>query len=176
MKHADKQKLLKKLKKILALAKFGVGGEKTNAQRLLKKLSDQHKITINELEKQTEIQKPYKYLRKYEKEILFQIVFKITKSKDLSYRQVHPTKVSFLMSQEKHEIVEKLYSKHKKLFKKEMKRLVAAFIQKHDLFSGCGSNTSTEDVDWDEIRKILQMSRGLEDAPIDKDKHIEHKK
>ena len=83
------EKTLSKLKKLLALARQGEGGEKDNAERMLNKLISKHGITLEDLGDETEETNRYefKYLNKYEEKLLFQIVAMVRNKKGTSYFQ-----------------------------------------------------------------------------------------
>jgi len=72
----DREATIKRLQKVLALARQGVGGEKDNAERLLTKLLARHGLALGDLEDAAEVPQRYWFRpkSKYENALLDGIV------------------------------------------------------------------------------------------------------
>jgi hypothetical protein len=73
------EKLLDRLRKIQALARHGVGGEKENAERMLARLLDLHNLTIEDLDGESKmIEWRFKADSGFDIRLVNQIIFKVT--------------------------------------------------------------------------------------------------
>jgi hypothetical protein len=73
------EKLLDRLRKIQALARHGVGGEKENAERMLARLLDLHNLTIEDLDGESKpIEWRFKADPGFDIRLVNQIIYKVT--------------------------------------------------------------------------------------------------
>ena len=66
------------LKKVRALAEYGVGGEAENAEKLLARMMKKYGISEAELDEETRVRHDFTYHGGEEKKILRQVVYKVT--------------------------------------------------------------------------------------------------
>lgn len=159
-----------KLKKIYALAMQGKDGEKEAAKKLLDKLLKKHNISIEELEySEKEDYFVIEYHDKFELRLLVQVVYKITGGNNvfdyrLSSGRLSKVKVWVLCKKSQLIEIEFLFDFYKKLFKKEQKYLLSAFIQKHEIFPNePAADSEPHRYTDEELHKIFSMANGLSD-------------
>ena len=80
---------ISKLKKIVALAESGIGGERENACSLLVKLMEKYKVSWEDLEDAPKRSfRHFHYKSKFERILLFQCIFRGTCSNRIKYSQL----------------------------------------------------------------------------------------
>lgn len=77
------EKVQAKLRKLLALAERGVGGEKANAQRMLQKLLSRHGLTLDDLNEERRDLRWFPAPRKHDRKLALQIAGMVTNSTDV---------------------------------------------------------------------------------------------
>lgn len=78
--HGDNAKVEAKLRKLLALAQRGEGGEKDNAQRMLEKLLARHGMSIDDLVDDRREIRWFPISTKYDRKLAAQIMSKVCNS------------------------------------------------------------------------------------------------
>lgn len=147
-----------KLKKILALAEKGVGGERLNAQRTLKRLLDYHGLTLSDL---TDTPKPtlqrFVFQTYLERELLFGCFARMTANNGrVKYRQARKY-VYFELTNLQAAELNNMYRYYRKL----LKEVISFFFDKHGLY-GPSNGEEIEDALTDEQRRaIILMLQGL---------------
>ena len=155
-----------KLKKIQQLAERGEAGEKDNANRLLKELLKKYRLTIEDLFEDEKKHYTIKYRHRWEKTLLFQIYAKVLNKTTINYmKEKYHSRVTFELTPSEYAEIKLLFDIYRKTFKEEIGVLVDAFISKHEIWSGFSSNDN-EKIDYERLRKIMEMSRGLQDVTI----------
>lgn len=166
--------------KVAALAQQGVGGEKTNAEALLNRLLKANNMTLEDLEsaKNSKRERMFFIGKPYFKNLLAQIIFKvlnvsnysITDYKLLKKIGVNLTDGEFVRVSMLFEIYSSaLQRERKRLMKRqaeERKILFTAFIHKHELYSNQPNKNKKTALSEDEISKILQAMRNLENVQV----------
>ena len=165
------KKELKRLKKIYALALDGVGGEKETAQLLLEKLMKKHGITLEEIKGLEKYTTSKNVKNGYRVNLYCQVCSYILSSESLDtlemWKNRSTTKIVGLMTVEEKIDVLESYEFHVKLFEEERKRLLHAFIYKHNLYNQNpkvredGEMPSDEEIK--EHLKTQRMAVGLSD-------------
>jgi len=158
-------KLKEKLGKLYQLAKKGVGGEKENAEKFLKKLLDKHGLTIEDLEKEEKVDKFYNYTSIKSRELIHQIVYHVI-GKDMitwnipTYKCVGVEATNYQHIQIKELVL--FHLENMKIKKKKfLETFYSAYVQKHSLFPPKElSNKEDEEEelsreDWENIEKVL---------------------
>lgn len=172
----DKELILK----VAALAQQGVGGEKTNAEAMLHRLLKSNNMTLEDLEsaKNSKRERMFFIGKPYFKSLLAQIIFKvlnvnnysITDYKLLKKIGVNLTDGEFVRVSMLFEIYSAaLQRERQRLIKRhaeERKILFTAFIHKHELYSNQPNKNKKTALSEDEISKILQAMRDLENVPV----------
>ena len=142
-------RIIDKLKKLLALAERGEQGEADNARRLLEAELRRHGLTLNYLGSKSDAFCDSTY-SKYQKEVYIAL-------SDIEYIDIS-----------------NMYDFFKAQYRKERKRLlhdmIQAFVQKHSLFDSTPSERPDDDreIDWDELKRILALSSTMEDVTFRK--------
>ena len=166
--------------KVAALAQQGVGGEKTNAEALLNRLLKANNMTLADIEsaKNPKRERMFFVGKPYFKNLLAQIIFKvlnvnnysITDYKLLKKIGVNLTDGEFVRVSMLFEIYSAaLQRERQRLMKRqeeERKILFTAFIHKHELYSNQPNKNKKTALSEDEISKILQAMRNLENVQV----------
>lgn len=175
----------KKLKALAALVKRGVGGEKTNAEKLLRMLCAKHKLdydaVLNDLSVE-EFEFNYKEAG-ISKELAVQVMARYGLLEgNISYFTQWNTTILFLTTPDKYnEFIAAVYEV-KRMYRKQRRELLAkqkkerelffkAFINRHNLFypysiSDQPVKTKLSDIDLEEMQNL--MNRMNEDLQVHK--------
>ena len=135
-KDIDKEKL----GKIVALAKHGIGGEKENAIRIVKRLCSQHDLNFDDVMNDTNIEKHILEIKKGDIQLAIQIIARYAKMSMGGDVMVSRDGRSILFETTKEKYIETVnaYSILSHKYREEKKILVAsfesAFFSKHNLF------------------------------------------
>lgn len=164
----DKTALLKKIK---ALAERGVGGEAENAEAILARLMKKYGIEEDELDEQIRRRHDFEYHGKEQEKLLRQVVYKVTGGYAYSLRYTESgRKVKTQLGAdctpaEKVEI-EFLFDFYARLWERERDAFLAAFIQKHRLFS-MREGAPTKEISHAEAMKMSALMQGMSnESPI----------
>lgn len=152
-----------RIRKIMELSKRGVGGESDNARSFVHKLCKKYGVSVQELSDTCELRpRLFKIgADRNIRDLFFQVVFKVTDSTSIEYKeyrnliQIELSSLDFLE-------VSQMFDWHKKNYLKnlsEMKRvLLSAYMSKHALFPEHSKKLEVlSDEDYDELRKIVQV-------------------
>lgn len=155
------------LKKVKALAERGVGGEATNAAEILEKMMKKYGITEAELGEETRGRHDFEYHGKEQEKLLRQTVYKVTGgyAYNLVYnrsgRKVKTKLGADCTPAEKVEI-EYLFDFYKKLWEREKEAFLAAFIQKHRIFT-IREDVEPEELPLEDLLKMRALMDGMSD-------------
>ncbi len=166
--------------KVAALAQQGVGGEKTNAEALLNRLLKANNMTLADLEaaKNPKRERMFFVGKPYLKGLLGQIICKVLNVSNYSIKDykllkkigVDLTDGQFIRVSMLFEIYSAaLRRERQRLIKRhaeERKILFTAFIYKHELYPNQPNKKQKTALSEDEISKILQAMRDLENVPV----------
>lgn len=157
--------LRQRLIKLLALSERGIGGEKENAQTMLKKLLVKHNVTLDDLKDDRQELFFFGYKTLFERRLVSQIHAMITGDRSGRYYKYPGTQeIGLKITKLQYLEIDMLYSIYRKSLKEEMEILYGAFIQRNHIFSMNGESKSIDDLDPKErerLRRILQMSFNL---------------
>lgn len=126
----DKSKLIKKAKKLLALAKRGVGGEKDNAKVMLDKFLEEHGISIDEIDVEANLRK-FPVVSKDDYTLLTNIILSVN-----PFAGIKTDKGRVLVELDSEDYKE-VKNKHKyftKLWNAELDLLVLTFYTKNEKY------------------------------------------
>jgi hypothetical protein len=162
------------MKKILALARRGVGGEKATAEAMLQKLLAKYSMTVADLESEAQpvTRREFKYATEYERRLLAQIVAFVlgTRTPDLWRRRGKKILFAELTALQFAE-VDVRYTSYRAALRKELdkatERVFSAFIHSNDL--GVASNdddAGASDVDMAELAAIMALMQTMRPIPI----------
>lgn len=153
------------MKKLKALADKGVGGEKENAESMLKRLMEKHGVSIEEIEEDQKIPRDLKFTKKNE-QLFWQILSHIMGGA-AQYRshKNSTTRIRIEMTSSEHIEFEAKMNFFQKKFEEDFSIFYRAFIHKNDLFSK-PSDLSSEPKEMtpeeiDEYFKVKEMMQGM---------------
>ena len=163
------------LRKIKALADgTNFEGERESALDKLRELMERHGISEQDLNHDTISTYDFKYKGERENLLLQQIFYKVMNVREFKtyeYRQrgkkVRNTvglDCTLVQSVE----IKFLFEFYRDLYRKEEQAFYIAFIHKHDIFGGVSDNTESEQVSEEELQKMFQMMRGMDNATLHK--------
>lgn len=167
---SEREKLLKKLEGIKALAEKGVGGEKENAEALLKTMMEKHGITEADLEDAGSRTYWIKYKTEYERKLLFQLAYMHLGDGHAfgcvgAYSGRSRKKVGVDCTPAQYIEIEADYQFYREALEEEMSVFYSAFIQKNKLFPPPELTTEQDgdkSDDADRIEKMLAMMEGID--------------
>ena len=166
---------IERMKKILALARRGVGGEKVTAEAMLAKLLAKYSMTIADLESEAQPveRREFKYSTEFERRLLSQIVASVLGTRSIAaWRRRGKKVVQFELTALQYAEVDVRYNAYRAPLRKELDkaatRVYAAFVQANDLGVGTDDDDDVQapDMDWDELEAILALTRTIRPTPI----------
>ena len=159
-----------RLKKLYELSIRGVGGEKEQAEAILKKLIKKYGVSTDELDEEIIKEYKIKYSGETERKILNQIVYKVTNETGNSFSYVYKksgrdcrTILGVCCTEAQKIDIEFLFDFYKRLYKKELEAFLLAFIHKHNLFGKLKEGERGAQLSPEEEAKLYAMMRGLSD-------------
>lgn len=166
--------------KIVEIAKHGIGGEKTNALDIIRRLCKKHNLNFDDVMSAgaTEYEYTLYYKTKEEKSLLVQVIIKFAYGGDGSshsifennYRKV----VIFKATQEQYFECLNAWEVLLRLYKKEKRKIANAvfygFLSAHELYSNGkpGEEVKLSKAEEDARRTGAMLSHGMEEANINK--------
>lgn len=162
----DYGKQVKLAKKLNALAKCGVGGEKSNASAMLEKLMNKYGIELDEIDSDHRREREFKY-KSNSKKLFVQICFKVI-GKSVEFYKWEGRKGNYYVikcNEFEYIQIKEYYSFYSKLLKQEIERFKKAFIIKNNLLSDDAEEYDTSKMSEKklmELKQIIQMMRGIE--------------
>ena len=176
MGEEDKEKLNDKLDKIVALAKDGVGGEKVNAQYMLRKFCDKYDLDYDEvLEKNDKEAVDFhniKYKTKREMGIVIGIIAKILDYTEPVQYNPHTKELRIECTQSQY--LDLLYATdiyltaYRKEYRKTMKDLPVAFQMKHELWADSAEGRALTEKEMEAHYRRKNIASGMESVNIRK--------
>jgi len=158
-------KLYERLRKIYALSKRGIDGEKLNAEILLKRIMEKHGITIDEITQDEKRVLIAYYYCKQSESILSQIMFMVNNDdRSVKINRKRKCLITEVSKYEEIRILE-LFEWHWSQYKKERLKLIRdfnlAYLSKHNLFSDSKDDESNE-FDLDQLLRIEALANAME--------------
>lgn len=127
-----------KLRKLLELARQGVGGGKDNAQSILGKLLTKHGLTLDDLDPEyAEVcECEFKFGNALERKLLLQVIFTVLNVTTIPVRDDHKNSKTLCIKATRAQKLEVdlAWSLYRDAFTKEQDRLLKAFIHKNNLY------------------------------------------
>lgn len=175
----DYESIKSKLKKLLALAEGGVGGEAHNARILLEKLCDEYGISLEEL-LDTEKKSWYRFeigARKIFKSLFVQCYCYVTGKHSVEYRRRDKATIAVELTAYEFAELRSMFFWHKENFKRDidniMETLFISYCSKYNLHSqtkdeGEGECKSLTPEEFAKIRAALAMQDCLNKASYHK--------
>lgn len=163
-----------KLKKLLALAEHGEGGEARNARILLNRLCEQYGISTDEL-LDIDKKKFYKFnigARKIDLTLFTQCYCSLKDEIKLAYRQLSKSVIVVELTAYEFAELRSMFEWHKANFKKDLEQTIDAlmfsYCDKHDLSSKRSQHEDTDakpltKEDINRIKRAMAMRDNLND-------------
>ena len=152
------EKNIELMKKLMALAERGIGGEKETAKRKLAQLMDKYGVSDADLSDEALEDHEYKYRdqneKKHERDVLI-------------YSQGRGMHSILIFRATKAEAIQAgiEYEFYRQLWKEEQDFLMECFIQKHRLFR-LDPDAPTQDLDEETSKRMWQMMQAMEDKQL----------
>ena len=166
----ERERLLKKLEGVKALADRGEGGEKAAAEGLLRYIMQKYGITDKDLEDTGVSLYWIRYKTEYERRLLYQLAYKYTGSGHAhgcvgTYSGRSRKNVGIDCTPAQYIEIQADYEFYRVAMAEEMDIFYSAFIQKNDLFPPpelSGEIGSSDEIDLVRIEKVKAMMGGIE--------------
>lgn len=157
-----------KLKKLLTLARQGIGGERTNAQRALEKLMAKHNITLDDLDHETQ---KLTWLTpakgKHEKSLLYQTISAVVTSDRTIYKsRYYPGKIGIELTPAEEIEIQLRYGLYLHSLKTQFDITYKAFVQINHIFHSDAPPASESETDPEEIKRMALAMMGMTRVPI----------
>lgn len=175
----DNERIKSRLKKLLALARRGEGGEKINAQRMLEATLKKHGMTMEDLDDSAETPQEvkFKFVGPLERDLLGQIlvmVFRARTVETYGYRRFGKAVrglVGVMATRAQAVEIEVAFEAHKKALKAYMKKQAGlafnAYVQTNELYSGIESDDKSKSkMSMADLMAIKSMMDRLEPTPV----------
>jgi hypothetical protein len=170
--------LIDKLRKIEALARSGIGGEKETAQRMLDALCKKHGITLDQIAEPVTEDCLFAVKDKWENSLLETIILHICQTTKVR-NWWRGRKRGFELTRIQRIDVEDCYKHYRKIYTVERKRLMqdmtSAFVHKYHLFGPPRDKEGADDksVDLEQIARLVALIRGMKSEAWEGRKRIE---
>lgn len=169
------EKITDKLKKLLALAERGYGGEAENARRLLEEHLRKYGMTLEDICENKVYRREFKYRNKEERTIIIQVFVSVLGSKSKAFEEstyIASKKTLYIdLTDLEYAEISDMVVFFKSQFNKEKKRLMKdilhAFVNKHNIFDRSPNDedkASDKEIDLKELMRILSLSNRMEDV------------
>lgn len=162
------QKAIDRIKKLMALAERGVGGEKETAQRMLEKALDRLGISVEELEEESVKIHWFTYKGSFQKLLAGQVAYKVIDGKYSAWRQKGTkTKIGYELTKSQAVEFDMLFEAYKVALEEHFKVAFSAFVQANQIFSMAPSEICHKELTEAE-KKAVAMAAGIEKTQINK--------
>lgn len=170
-------KIIDKLKKLLALAERGEKGEAYNARKILERELEIHGLTIEDLHSELVKDRVIPYKNKQEESLLVQILVSVCGRDSDSFQQAtydsRKKEVYIKLTDINYIDIINMWNFHRKQFIVEKKRLLkelfSAYVNKHNIFDpNDTSTTNKDDIDWEEIHRIMSLCNSMDNVTYHK--------
>lgn len=158
------------MKKLLALAERGVGGEKETAKKKLMELMEKYGVSDTDLKNESLEDHEFKYGDKNEKKLLCQIFYKINHEREvLAYKRGRGRHTILVFRATREEAIQARveYDFYKQLWREEQDFLLECFVQKHRLFWQ-GPDAPSQELDEKTEKRMWQMMKVMKDKELHK--------
>lgn len=171
MRMTEREELLKRLERVKALAERGVGGEKENAEALLKRLMEKYDISDEDIEDTSTRTYFIRYQTQWERKLLHQIAYMHLGSGHSfgcvgTYTNRSRKKVGVECTPAQYIEIEADYEFFRTAMEEEMSIFYTAFISKNNLFPppelASSDDESDEEIDLVRAKKVSAFMMGIE--------------
>lgn len=170
--------LIDKLKKIESLARSGIGGEKETAQRMLDALCKRHGITLDQVISPEKKIYRFPYRDELDLTLLRQVVMYVCQTCKIANRKSGRA-MFFELTKAQAVDVEDAYRHYRKVWRKQLKDLILAFVSANHLFppdeNGDEDKPKKEPTPDSRARamRIMQLMRGMSTDPWEGRRRLE---
>jgi len=164
---ADTETIRVKLRKIAALAERGVGGERDNTKSQLNRLLAKHGLTMEDLYPKQDVEyHEFVCANQRERTILVQCVAKAMGLSEVTYYKVRrkPRRIGIKCGRIDFIEIEHMYRHFRRLLREEEKRLVDAFICRHELYGPSDGQSDGEPLSYEEYMALRRLANGMRDS------------
>lgn len=156
-----------KLRKLLLLARQGVGGEKENAQSLLESLMKKHGVTVDDLgEESREMQWFAPERGEFEKRLMQQVIAAVCGNVSTWRCAGKRGQIGVETTKSDGLEINLRYDAYVTAMKKEMAICYSAFVQTNRIFHDDAPEADGSEVNADEIRRLALAMLGMSRVPI----------
>lgn len=159
-----------RLKRVYALAMNGVDGERVQAQAILEKLLKKYAMTLDDLDEDIINEYEIEYHGKEQEKLLMQTIYKVTDNKNSFYHLRYTysgrkckTRLGVCCTAVQKAEIEFLFTFYIRVWEKERKALLEAFIQKHSIFGNLKGDEKPQKCSPEELEKMYALMSGLSD-------------
>lgn len=168
--HTYDVNLKRKIKSISEMAERGTPNEKRIAAQKLKELLKKHNLTLDDFAEEKTNVYFFPCQTIYERKLLFQIAYKVTnEAKTSFYKKSSGKQIGLELRKAEKIEIDRLFTAYKKQLEKEFSQMFSAFVQKHQLFGEPPEDGSKCELTLDEIAKLVQMMKGMDDLKVYKE-------
>ena len=171
-------RIIDRLKKLLALAERGEQGEADNARRMLEAELRRHGLTLDDIRSERKSTRVLKYCSNEELQLIIQIILNYSGSTSETFKEARynarKREIYIELSDMEYVDISNMCDFFKAQYRKERKRLlhdmIMAFVQKHSLYDSTPQERPDNDreFDWDKLMRILAISSTMEDVTFRK--------
>lgn len=171
-------RIIDRLKKLLALAERGEQGEADNARRMLEAELRRHGLTLDDIRSERKSTRVLKYCSNEELQLIIQIILNYSGSTSEAFKEARynarKREIYIELSDMEYVDISNMCDFFKAQYRKERKRLlhdmIMAFVQKHSLYDSTPQERPDNDreFDWDKLMRILAISSTMEDVTFRK--------
>lgn len=171
-------RIIDRLKKLLALAERGERGEADNARRMLEAELQRHGLTLDDIRSKRKSTRVLKYCSNEELQLIIQIILNYSGSTSEAFKEARynarKREIYIELSDMEYVDISNMCDFFKAQYRKERKRLlhdmIMAFVQKHSLYDSTPQERPDNDreFDWDKLMRILAISSTMEDVTFRK--------
>lgn len=171
-------RIIDRLKKLLALAERGERGEADNARRMLEAELRRHGLTLDDIRSERKSTRVLKYCSNEELQLIIQIILNYSGSASEAFKEARynarKREIYIELSDMEYVDISNMCDFFKAQYRKERKRLlhdmIMAFVQKHGLYDSTPQERPDNDreFDWDKLMRILALSSTMEDVTFRK--------
>lgn len=163
---SDSKELLQKLKR---LAEQGVGGERANADAMLRRALKKHGLSAADLEQEDVREYEFRYKNKFERKLLGQTIYKVINEDKVRYRTYQNRRNHMLVKVTVRQAVEIefLYDLYRSAFWKNVDDLLRAFVIRNEIWnesSGDKKQPTAEEIE--EFRKAAKLADQLDPVQV----------
>ncbi len=156
-----------KLRKLLALAEQGIGGEKTNARKLLEALMRKHDITLDQL---TELEPEMHWFKRpkgqHKYQLLLQVIAAVSGQRSTYTNKLRKNQIAAKVTKSEKLEIELRQSIYAAALTKELDICFTAFIHQNNIFSNQPASDEPSKRSEEELRRIALAMLGMTKVPI----------